>query len=114
MSSHAGAMKILTEPGSGSSFRALFPLAPSGGGIPIEPEEFTQEWTASGKVLLVDDEPLILSVGKAMLEAMGFSVITGKDGSDGLNRFMGSSGGISLVILDLTMPNMDGDEVFRR
>lgn len=113
MSSHAGAMKILTEPGSGSSFRALFPLAPSGGGIPIEPEEFTQEWTASGKVLLVDDEPLILSVGKAMLEAMGFSVITGKDGSDGLNRFMGSSGGISLVILDLTMPNMDGDEVFR-
>lgn len=112
MSSHGGALRIESVLEEGSSFRALFPVTEHIGDQAVETMK-EADWQASGTVLFVDDEPVIRSVARTILGSMGFSVITAVDGLDGLNSFRDSHPGISLVILDLTMPNMDGDEVFR-
>lgn len=114
MSSHAGALKISSSPGKGSSFRALFPVTETGENVSDESGEGEGEWQDSGTVLFIDDEPVIRSVARTILTSAGFNVITASDGLDGLNMFCENRNGISLVILDLTMPNMDGDEVFRK
>lgn len=64
-------------------------------------------------ILLVDDEESILSIGKQMLERIGFDVLTACDGREALSRFREHSDMIDLVILDLTMPHLDGEEAFR-
>ena len=114
MSSHGGALGIVSAPGKGSSFRALFPVSETDGETEDVPAAGKKKWQASGTVLFVDDEPVIRSVAQAILTSMGFEVLTALDGLDGLNSFRNNRDQISLVILDLTMPNMDGDEVFRK
>ena len=113
MSSHGGAVKIVSRPCEGSSFRALFPASAGVKEEISEPVLSSSEFRGEGSVLFVDDEPLIRSVAEAMISEIGFNVISAEDGLDGLNMFKESMHEIRLVILDLTMPNMDGDEVFR-
>ena len=62
---------------------------------------------------MVDDEESILRLAKAVLEDAGLSVLTAKDGNDALRVFREYAGQIHAVLLDLTMPGMDGAEVFR-
>jgi DNA-binding NtrC family response regulator len=64
-------------------------------------------------VLLVDDEETILGVGRLMLEKLGFSVITARDGSEAVEIYRTRGKEIAFVVLDLTMPRMNGEEAFR-
>jgi DNA-binding response OmpR family regulator len=67
-----------------------------------------------GKIFLViDDEESVLEVVKYFLELEGFSVITASDGHEGLARFRENAAGIGGVFLDLSMPDLDGEEVFQ-
>ena len=68
----------------------------------------------SHTVLLVDDEIMVLEVGKAILERIGHTVITAVSGEDALEKFTQHRHVIGCVVLDLTMPGMDGKEIFRR
>jgi len=63
-------------------------------------------------VLLVDDEELVRGVGAELLKVLGFTVITASDGADALAVFKARED-IACVILDLTMPKMDGEQCFR-
>lgn len=65
-------------------------------------------------VLLVDDEKMVLDVGRAILERLGHVVITALSGEEALERFTENRDSIGCVVLDLTMPGMDGKETFRR
>ncbi len=111
---HKGAIKVYSEPDRGTSIKVLFPscdcTAVSGEKLNGETEE---QWTCSGTILLVDDEETILSVGKQMLQRIGFNVLTASDGYEAVKVFRENSGDISLVILDLIMPHLDGEETFR-
>ena len=69
--------------------------------------------SANGRVLVVDDNAHALRAMSEILEFEGFSVLTAQNGSDALNK-MRTAGHISLVLLDLGMPVMDGWEVLRR
>ena len=108
---HKGAIKIYSEPGKGSSFKILLPA--SG-----KPEEIfnlvtpDDNWRGGGHVLLVDDEETVLGVGAEMLKELGFEPITARDGRQALEQFRNNSS-ILFVILDLTMPHMDGEQCFR-
>ncbi|NQT34954.1 response regulator [bacterium] len=69
--------------------------------------------TGNERILLVDDEEIILDIGQEMLEHAGYNVITANDGEKALNIF-DSEGEINLVILDLTLPGISGSAVLEK
>ncbi|GKT06897.1 PAS domain S-box protein [Desulforhabdus sp. TSK] len=110
---HKGAVKIMSEPGMGSTFRVLFPsLAETEVWAERKKPAGTTPWKGTGTVLIVDDDESVLTVGKQMLERFGFSVMTASDGHEALKVFRQHSHKIACVLLDLTMPHMDGEETF--
>ena len=66
----------------------------------------------AGTVLLVDDEEVALNVAKTALARAGFTVLTACDGREGVNLFRSHSEDIDVVLLDLTMPQLDGRGAF--
>ena len=65
-------------------------------------------------VLLVDDEKMVLEVGKAILQRLGNAVITAASGEEALGQFNRHRESIGCVVLDLTMPGMDGLATFKQ
>jgi len=113
---HKGALKLYSEVGKGTTFKVLFPADElSNNGLPVRIGEsgVSKDWRGSGTVLLVDDEESVRAVGKSMLERMGFDVLTASDGRDAVQVFGKQHDKIVCVLLDLTMPHMDGEEAFR-
>ena len=109
---HKGGIRVYSESGKGTTFKLIFPAGTQS--VPFELEEEEPEaWHGSGTVLVVDDEEGVRTVAEALLRSMGFDVIVAQDGLEALERFRASGGGIRAVLLDLTMPHMDGEETFR-
>ncbi len=111
---HRGAIKVYTEVGKGSTFKVLLPASQGrAGAVPtlMGPTEAPSQ--LEGTVLLADDEGAVRSVGKRMLETAGLTVLLATDGREALDTFRERSNEIGCVVLDLTMPRMDGEECFR-
>lgn len=68
----------------------------------------------SETILLIDDEDVILEVGRHLLERFGYTVLEAKNGRDALKRYAENRHEIDAVILDMVMPDMTGGEVFER
>lgn len=110
---HKGSLRLYSEPGKGTTFRLLFPALIEMTDSSEAGNQPGEKWRGSGTVLLVDDEAAILGVGRLMLEKLGFSVITATDGKEAIEVYRARVSEIALVVLDLTMPRMDGEEAFR-
>ncbi len=110
---HQGAILVESEVGRGTRFCVLFPVDPTLAAPrpSVRPEEHA--WTGTGRVLVVDDEPGVLATSSMMLERLGFEAVTAADGQLGVERFAEDPEGFRYVLLDLTMPNMDGVEAYR-
>jgi CheY-like chemotaxis protein len=72
-----------------------------------------EAWRGSGTVLLVDDEAMVRDVAREMLREIGVEVVTAEDGVEAVETFRRLADRIDLVILDMNMPRMSGDEAFR-
>ena len=72
------------------------------------------ERVTKGTVLLVDDEEVIIEVGKDLLEALGYRVIIARDGIEAIEVYRNDQKGIGFVILDMVMPIMGGGEAYDR
>ena len=110
---HKGAIKVYSEPGKGTTIKILFPAT---GAIPSNHEQSeikSMPPPGGGTVLLVDDDESVLDIAAKMLERLTFNVITASDGKRGLEVFQEREAEIDCALLDLTMPRMDGEEVFR-
>lgn len=68
----------------------------------------------SRTVLLVDDEKMVLEVGNAILQRLGHKVLTAESGEEALDQYVRHGQSIGCVVLDLTMPGMDGQETFEK
>ncbi|MFP4579481.1 MAG: PAS domain S-box protein [Candidatus Sumerlaeia bacterium] len=110
---HNGALKVYSEPGKGTSFKMLLPASKDTKIQSLEEAHNETDWKSSELVLLVDDEPSVQSVGKRMLNRIGMEVILAMDGKEAIEIFKEYQDRIALVLLDMTMPHMDGVETFR-
>ena len=109
--SHKGAVKVYSEPDKGSTFKILLPA--SGKPTEIFNHDYRNEhWKGSGTVLLVDDEETVRGIGAEMLKELGFDVVTANDGCEALEAYKSETDFV-FVILDLTMPHMDGEQCYR-
>jgi PAS domain S-box-containing protein len=112
---HAGTLQIQSEPGRGSTFRILLPLDKSPAAEDaVGPARPAGEDGRRGTVLLVDDDEGVLSIGTQMLQKSGFAVITATDGKQAVVKFRAHAASITATILDLTMPQMGGDEALEQ
>ncbi|PAW65564.1 MAG: hypothetical protein B9S34_10610 [Opitutia bacterium Tous-C1TDCM] len=111
--SHRGGIKIYSEPGKGTTFRLLFPSVP-GPAQPVAPAAAPAAWQGHGKVLVVDDEETVRSVAARLLAYAGFTAETANDGVAALELFRRGPAAYAFVLLDLTMPHLDGEETFRQ
>lgn len=107
---HGGFILVDSEKDVGTSFTIYLPASDK----TPEKEEKKDEGVekGSGTVLLVDDEDMILSVGRGMLERLGYTVIAAQGGREGVRLFGENAGKIDLVILDMVMPEFSGRETF--
>ena len=106
---HGGAIKIYSEPGRGTTFKVLFPASDQPA-MPLHEEAADAgSWRGEGLILVVDDDETVRAVCKLMLERLGFEVMTASDGCEAVDLFRGHVESIRCVLLDLTMPRMDGD-----
>lgn len=109
---HSGVIRVRGAPGQGASFTIILPLS-SGEAVTVSSSP-QSVWLAMADhlVLVVDDEETVRGVAGQMLRRLGYEVITARDGHHALEAFEAHRGDISLVLLDLTMPEMDGRVCF--
>ena len=110
---HRGALEVLSEVGRGTTFRVLLPAAAALAAPAKAHAGVPRAWRGSGLVLFVDDEEGVREVGKQALERLGFTVLTARDGCEAVEVFAERAREIVCVLLDLTMPRMDGREALR-
>jgi PAS domain S-box-containing protein len=109
---HKGALKVHSEPGQGTTFQVLFPAVAEKSPAVRKEEGSADVWRGSGTILLVDDEESVRETGRKMMEKLGFQVLVAADGREALQIFQREAPNISLVVLDLTMPHLNGEETF--
>jgi two-component system cell cycle sensor histidine kinase/response regulator CckA len=110
---HGGAIRVYSEEGSGTTIRVMFPVSSKVPELQTTGLLDFDEPIGSGKVLVVDDEESVRAVVCATLESVGFEVMTADDGRQGLEVFEANRDDLSLVLMDLTMPHMNGVDAFR-
>jgi PAS domain S-box-containing protein len=110
---HRGAIKVYSEPGTGTTVKVLFPMADPGRSHVTTPPPTATKAARERTILLVDDEETVRTVGMHMLRRAGYHVLTAEDGRAAIEMFSAHADEIECVVLDLSMPHMDGEETFR-
>jgi PAS domain S-box-containing protein len=109
---HQGAMKVSSRPGHGSTFTLLLPKAEGEAENVAFPIFRPSSWRGYGRVLVIDDEETVRRVAMQMLKSMGLECVAATDGRQGVDLFAAHPDAFNVVLLDLTMPKMDGAETF--
>jgi PAS domain S-box-containing protein len=109
---HQGALKVYSEPGRGTTFKLLLPCADGPAEELVANPAVSVTWRGAGTILVVDDEETVRTVSARMLAAMGFHVLLASNGNEALEIFRPHRDEIVGVLLDLTMPQLDGAATF--
>jgi PAS domain S-box-containing protein len=107
--SHKGAIRVTSAPGEGTTFTVTLPRSNS---APQDSQDGSRpEWRASETILIVDDEEVVRRTAAAALERFGYRVILAEHGEQALELFQQEPYAYDAVLLDMTMPLMNGEEV---
>ncbi|MEE8300394.1 MAG: PAS domain S-box protein, partial [Desulfatiglandales bacterium] len=109
---HGGIINVYSEKGKGTTFNFYLPASEK---AVIEEMEIPKEvLKGTETVLLVDDEDMIIDVGREILKAVGYKVLVARSGKEGIKICKKNKDKIDLVILDMIMPEIDGGEAYDR
>jgi PAS domain S-box-containing protein len=109
---HGGAITVQSQVGRGSTFLVYFPGQPSPI-VPPMPIEVEVPTGSGESILLLDDEPALMSAAQRLLTRLNYRVMACSNAREALRLCQRNPGGIDLVITDLTMPELNGLEVAR-
>ncbi|KAA3616492.1 MAG: PAS domain S-box protein [Calditrichaeota bacterium] len=110
---HKGTIKVESDVINGTTFRAIFPCSKK---VVLNRKEVSLTYNnlyTNTTILVVDDEETVLNVTCRILKQYGFRVISAQDGYEAVEQIKSQNDKISLVILDMTMPGLDGEATFR-
>ena len=111
---HHGTIKVESTPDVGTTFTVLLPCSGTAHDpITAQTPPRRERFRGRGLVLVVDDDETVRAVAQHMLQRSGFSVQTASDGCEAVAAFAAARDKIDLVLLDLTMPLLGGEEAFR-
>ncbi len=115
---HHGTIFIDSQLGRGSIFRVIFPVSERSAqveGIQNNGNSIggVGGRTGEGTILIIDDEPAIRDLVSTLVSSVGFAPITAHDGREGIAMFKENVADIVAVVVDRTMPEMNGEEVIR-
>ena len=110
---HKGTVKVYSAPEQGTTFKLLFPATEEEGLKTAGAKTDSVSVAGEGLVLVIDDEEVVRRTARLTLERFGYTVIVAEDGQQGINVFRDLADQIALVLLDMTMPVMSGEETFR-
>jgi len=108
---HGAGLRVSSTEGHGSSFKVFFP-AKEGAAETAPMALATESHPTGGTLLVVDDEPTLRETCAEALQLWGYEVIEAADGQEAVDWVRTHPGTIALVLMDLTMPRMDGHEAF--
>lgn len=112
ITSHGGYIDVESKKGHGTTFSIYFPASMEKDRKVLRAADEIAR--ATGTVLLVDDEEMILEVEKKLLETLGYEVLTAKNGKESVEIYKEKWDHIDLVIMDMVMPSMGGGEAYDR
>jgi signal transduction histidine kinase/CheY-like chemotaxis protein len=112
VSSYHGMLRVESQPGTGTRFLVLLPASQKT--MESVRAKLPQDLYGAGTILVVDDEPIVLSLARNALERAGYQVLAATGGMEALEILQQTAAEISLVILDVTMPGMSGEETYKR
>jgi len=109
---HCGTINVHSEVGRGTTFHIYLPISEKLAVKQSSPDQRIR--SGSETVLLVDDEAMIIDVGKLLLNRLGYQVVTATSGEEAVDMVRSLGKEIDLVILDMIMPGLDGGKTFDR
>jgi CheY-like chemotaxis protein len=109
---HRGALHLESGKGFGSTFTAYFPASSKAAQTPQPAPVEASTLARTGAGLVVDDEVAVVRLAGRMLQKLGFETIPASGGREALELFRADPDRVRFVLLDMTMPNMSGREVF--
>jgi two-component system cell cycle sensor histidine kinase/response regulator CckA len=107
-----GAITVDTALGKGSTFQVFFPV--SGQSHEVQPAAPRSASPGSATILVVDDEVIVHKTARSALEKLGYSVLVAENGVEAVQMFERHQDRIALIVLDMTMPFMSGEEALTR
>jgi nitrogen-specific signal transduction histidine kinase/CheY-like chemotaxis protein len=110
---HGGAIRCYSEPGRGTTFKVYFPIIEETVELSEEVSRDPLPPGGTETILLVDDDQVVRELAETMLVEMGYTALIASNGKDAVERYRIDRENISLVILDLIMPKMDGPRCLR-
>jgi PAS domain S-box-containing protein len=110
---HRGAIKVYSHLEQGTTFKVFFPLSAE---MEATPKLLTTPTTLHGHetVLIVDDEDTVQRMASAALAKYGYKILQARNGREAIEIFERNPSGIAIVLLDMTMPVMSGEETLKR
>lgn len=114
MRAHKGAIKVYSEVGRGTTIKILLPAIEGTPDVLLEIGKGVDASRGWGTILVVDDEVSVRNVTRRILERAGYAVLMAENGVEALEVFRANQAIIRLVMLDVTMPRMGGEEAFRQ
>jgi len=110
---HGGDISVSSQPNKGTTFTVYLPVIDDID-VEIKPVEATAATQGNERILLIDDEEQIIDIEQQILERLGYKVTPKTDSQEALEEFAALPEKFDLVITDMTMPKMTGEQLARR